>query len=728
MHLTDETMSDSPELGPPPPPPGAAVQPSGGGRPWDYDTEDSGVDSVSSVVGLEADQQPRHPSGVEYAEVVVTGQKSFLHNVYGGVQQPFNKVLDCNDNKKVFTYDRIMKSNNKTQKSPTQPPVAQTAKNYFLHSLLEEAETAGSPPSSPAKSPALALLPELVQLLDSEGGTIELVGRDGTRASLKVTLVPPAHQTASSSVPVAKNNFSRVHRNSIRRSSQRRMKAGEAASVVVSSATGVRRRVSNGKKTSPSFIVTQQSNKVATLASKFNSLINENRRTHTSTSTSTSADKRLLSPARRAKNATRPQSSSSSIIKALPNSSGSTSHIRRVPSTKPRVDTIPEIVDTPPTDEQEENNKNNKPRRRSSEIAPSPKLVQPANRPLPTDPGARGQSMYGTVKNMVKQAIRKFEKLDGSSATAESVAQEQDPSPAPPATPPANIAPNTSFLWRDQKSMQNLIYEATGFNGRTTKSESYYDTFGSRRTSNAYDTLLNKSSSSSSNGYDEIQAPDSSNKSELSSSPVKYDDIVKPVTYDELCFLQRRKSNGYDELQSPPSVSSSCYIDPGSSSALGYERILPPDQQANEDEDGSTLRYEECGSPPPSVAVVTAVPAIVQENQLDSISYLYDDIRNGLSGGGSNHSYEPIYAHLSENSKEPVDKANDKNSDTLSGKMKYSAFRDSFFLSFFVLVRESKERASKERDLDSSFFSRMRPRVDDISSSTTVILLLKFSM
>jgi hypothetical protein len=159
-------------------------------------------------------------------------------------------------------------------------------------------------------------------------------------------------------------------------------------------------------------------------------------------------------------------------------------------------------------------------------------------------------------------------------------------------------------------------------------------------------------------------------------------------------------------MRSPLSTTSSGgYIDPGSSSALGYERILPPeDQRGNttaeqtEDEDGSTLRYEECGSPSGAIPscsspiTVTALPAIVCEDQLDSISYLYDDIRTvglGRNGGGgyggcysgSNHSYEPIYAHLGEvtskmessNSTSSLSSTsghNDKCSDsTLSGKM-----------------------------------------------------------
>jgi hypothetical protein len=389
-------------------------------------------------------------------------------------------------------------------------------------------------------------------------------------------------------------------------------------------------------------------------------------------------------------------------------------------------------------------------------------------RPLPSDPAGslkNRESVYGTVMSIVKQAIRKFEKLeDGKTPIAGVESSNNDnnnPSASttpmsvdgatsscyyyqePAAVIPEGIEPNNSFLWRDQKSMQNLIYEATSFSERTATSlttgrgglhpdacnyyemgSSKYDTLRSRR-SNAYDTLHHRnqsksSSSSSSSGYDEIRSPDSltSNPSDPATS-VKYDDIkLTPncvVTYDELSYLTgRRQSNGYDELMRSPlsTTSSGGYIDPGSSSALGYERILPPEdqrghhataEQTDADEDGSTLRYEECGSPSgviqssSSPITVTALPAIVCEDQLDSISYLYDDIRTvgrgggGIGGyggcyGGSNHSYEPIYAHLGEGtskmessnstcslSSTSVAGPNDKSSDTLSGKLS-SAF------------------------------------------------------
>jgi hypothetical protein len=149
---------------------------------------------------------------------------------------------------------------------------------------------------------------------------------------------------------------------------------------------------------------------------------------------------------------------------------------------------------------------------------------------------------------------------------------------------------------------------------------------------------------------------------------VGYDDIMKAggcslyggATYDELSFLHSTNGGSVWSV----SGGDGGYIHPGNSSTCssngtlpGYERILSAASAAlGEDEDGSTLRYEECGDvvPSPDAKDKTMNPKEqVRENQLDSISYLYDDIRsgsrihNGSAGcyNGSN-SYEPIYAHL----------------------------------------------------------------------------------
>ena len=608
--------ADGPELlGPPPPPPPVQLQ----HRPWDYDTEDSGVDSVSSFVGLETDRP------VEYAQVMLpgssaAGQKSFLHNVYNNNDA---EVLQC--------YDDVSSCTSRTL------PAIETAKNCFLHSLLEEQDESETPPTPPptASTKKLALLPELVQLLDAEGGTIELVGKDGTRASLRVTLVPPAGQEQSTRAGSKPSTFSRVqHRNSVKRSSQRRSNKGNGPELT----GGVRRRPSNSKRgAAVGATATPSHTKVATLASKFNSLISESRRGPAASGPPVADKNRSLSPAARRTTARNVQQQTGK---------SSTAAVKRNPSAKPRIDTIPEMDSLP-------DGGADQPRRKSHQSDQDP-----------SGSGSKGQSVYGTVKSIVKQAIRKFEKLDGPDPAAAAAAPPQEQPADPP--PPEGIAPNSSFLWRDHRTTQSLIYEATAFNERSrSESGGYYDSL--RR--NSYDTLQHKSSSSSSSsstgGYDEIQAPKESSANPSEGS-VRYDDIVKPgggATYDELSF-RRRPSNGYDELQSPPSTTSSGgYIDPGSSSALGYERILPP-KQSSSDEDGSTLRYEECGSAPPP-SIVKAVPVAVKESQLDSISYLYDDIRSGGGGyGGSHHSYEPIYAHLGAASIS----AGYKSSDTLSGK------------------------------------------------------------
>ena len=198
--------------------------------------------------------------------------------------------------------------------------------------------------------------------------------------------------------------------------------------------------------------------------------------------------------------------------------------------------------------------------------------------------------------------------------------------------------------------------------------------------------MYNKSSSSSSHGYDLIGPPASNQESRPTtlSSAVSYDDIKlsSSVTYDELTFM-RRPSNGYDELQS---AASDGYIDPGSSSAiLTYESMTE-----RTSDDASTVRYEEFGSPDmasvaneaqKSTTVVNAVPARICEDQMDSISYLYDDIHGY---GGSHHSYEPIYARLNGSSMTrppvgrsttppsaslPAHQVDEAQADNLSGKL-----------------------------------------------------------
>ena len=783
-------------------------------RPWDYDTEDSGVDSVSSLAGLEAESGCVGGS-VEYSAVIVNNnkvnndvvpqqRKSFLHTVYGGVQQ--QPLLDCNANKNPLRKNVSKRGGQDGHRS------VESAKNNFLHSLLDDetkAVSSGSdPPPLPMESAsstsamALDLLPELVQLLDAngvmDGGLIELVGRDGTRASLRVTLAPPTtSQTCTSNTSSAaasrKNSFNtRLHRNS-KRASQRRSKlpvppaateanttttttASDATKSASSSASApslasasvssggagfiaqrprsVRRRPSSSSfhKKVPGFSVSMAipPSKVAILASKFNSLINESRRGgNTSAAAATTRDKNLSAAAvvTSGTSTTETQSSAWSwrLVPAAESAGQSVKRNASISSVRPSIDTIPEIIDPP-----EEGGSSSsaaadycKPRRKSHDLSqPSGKLHSVA-RPLPSDPVRHHQqqgqqSVYGTVMSIVKQAIRKFEKLEGGNslstvsetandaASAAPAASDQTAASSdvePPVVIPEGIAPNSSFLWRDQKSMQNLIYEATSFSERAAATalrtqhepSNYYemgkyDTLRSRR-SNAYDTLQhpnnNKSSSSSSSGYDEIRSPGSSASNP---SAVKYDDVKMPqncVTYDELSYLGRRQSNGYDELRSPPSTTSSGgYIDPGSSSALGYERILPPEDQQmrgpgeqNEDEDGSTLRYEECGSPSSAAQnalnTVTALPAIVCEDQMDSISYLYDDIRavglgrSGIYGcySGSNHSYEPIYAHLGDGSSKidsSANQTNDKSSDTLSGKHLWNFLKKRNFLFLFI--------------------------------------------
>ena len=806
MHLIED--SSATESSPPPPIQEQQQQQEqqqmgsnsrGSGRPWDqYDTEDSGVDSVSSVVGLEAENgKGKAVNGsVEYADVIVHRvnngqQKSFLHNIYGGVVQQQRRqspqrvesspTTSSKSNPSIRkNLQKIISKYSGSNSSLCEPKRSvETAKNSFLHSLLDDDE---SPPPvtseglPPPPTLTLDLLPELVQLLDAvqmKNGTVELVGRDGTRASLKVTLTGPVAAVISSPDKIRrKSSFNRIHRNS-KRSSQRRKVAPSSSEAVTVPVTNVRRRPSSKKSTQPFTVSVASGTKVATLASKFNSLISEGTTSpppppsvsaqSTSGRRSCTPDK-PLSPAGRSTTTTKSVSAQSNIrpVTAPPPPPPTRSAtVKRNPSSsiKPTIDTIPEIYPLPEGSAEIEEQQPIAPRRRRSGQYPT----QPAG-------------VYGTVKSIVKQAIRKFEKLEvtstsrtiqGEESTGDNCAQSQqstdysitnESGTSVKSPMPEGIAPNTSFLWRDQRSMQNLIYEATAFGERTAATaaketaddataSTYYDTFS--REANTYDTLqhlrdrvrsnndvsvggaggggtTNKSSPSpSTNGYDEIGQPPASDatispppctKSSASSSrrpsddamSVKYDDIMKAggcslyggATYDELSFLH--SANGGGSVWSV-SGGDGGYIHPGSSSTCsssgtlpGYERILSVASAAassaalGEDEDGSTLRYEECGDvvlPSPTTKLdakgkAKAVAVQVREDQLDSISYLYDDIRSGSqrinnnnnnSGcyNGSNYSYEPIYAHLGDSGRRggrPMSSnSSSASSDTLPG-------------------------------------------------------------
>ena len=188
------------------------------------------------------------------------------------------------------------------------------------------------------------------------------------------------------------------------------------------------------------------------------------------------------------------------------------------------------------------------------------------------------------------------------------------------------IKPNTSFLWSESAKtsttittelQNNLIIEnldkkaapsniissdSTSKKDVKTSDDHEQDTYGHN-----YAELQHNLSSDDSQtiSYDDIGAP--------SNSTISYDDIGAP------------SSNGYDEIHAPSSVG---YDPIRAPSSEGYDPINPPRSDSSQ--------YDDCEG-----GVVIAQPAVVREDQLDSISYVYDDI-SMYNASQSSHSYEPI--------------------------------------------------------------------------------------
>ncbi|KAK2705635.1 hypothetical protein QYM36_015873 [Artemia franciscana] len=194
---------------------------------------------------------------------------------------------------------------------------------------------------------------------------------------------------------------------------------------------------------------------------------------------------------------------------------------------------------------------------------------------------------------------------------------------------PKNIKPNSSFLWSG-KSRQ--IYQ------------DIYLSFGDKP---PYDEIGNGNAPSTDlSNYDDIKSVPSVGYDDVKSLSVRYDDIrvssmrnyadLKPhydgatysnvsetlsVCYDDINQM-RRRSCPYDDLRPP---SSNGYVEPST--------VSNPD------------------------SIATIVPTIINENQVDSISYFYDDIC------GTQRTYEKI-RNFSESADKTCDEIASKGIDT----------------------------------------------------------------
>lgn len=103
-----------------------------------------------------------------------------------------------------------------------------------------------------------------------------------------------------------------------------------------------------------------------------------------------------------------------------------------------------------------------------------------------------------------------------------------------------------------------------------------------------------------------------------------YDDIgaVSAVSYDD---IGAPSSCGYDDIRAPSTVGYDTIRPPSE----GYDPVNPPRSDSSQ--------YDDCDG-----GVVTAQFAVVMEDQLDSISYMYDEI-SMYNASQNSHSYEPVY-------------------------------------------------------------------------------------
>lgn len=634
MHWNDSQLAKVAPMAPPPRPVPANQRPPGSSvrtnqemrsslRSCDYDTEhDSGVDSVTSVASVDL----TNPEA-QYAAVMVhnkVNRKSFLHSHYDPRSHP--ALADVS-----LPPSWISSSCQKVQLTvQTEAGSLPAAKNSFLHSLLQmEQKPAEAWPPFPAAEVARAPA-------SGRPDPAPLSASDGTQSGgSHVKSSQTAGSNGVATCVTRRNSFNRIHRNSKRHSFRRNNTAGLSSPEVLATIPD-----EAGRKKAPRQAFQAKSggvtnrknvrspvpaNKVAALASKFNMLMDS-----ASASVIQPSTTKTLPGSQSMKWRVVPKTNAGIVerAKAPPPQNAAPAHphahnpdVKSWPHSGRQPEAlvsplssgcVPEasgsqlrsswphsgsrLPDSPPsskaglkTGKEAEALK--------TEASRSATSLKDATKSIPaTEMTGSGNTPPGTVKSIVKQAIRKFEKMeDLPDSGIVAVPPGASPvSPAPMPTLPAestevmdNFTPNLSFLWRNSNALLTGSYYEMGLPPPNT-----YDTIRSAD--------CNRSSSSS-GGYDEIQSPQDAEDRKASG-----------YTYDELSF-QRRPSDGYILPGHPESLSSS---------ALGYERVLPPEEKPE-------LSYEECRT--------TALP--------DTPAMLYDDIQ-GYTGYSGSNSYEPIYADL----------------------------------------------------------------------------------
>ncbi|XP_042879261.1 uncharacterized protein LOC122257816 isoform X3 [Penaeus japonicus] len=190
------------------------------------------------------------------------------------------------------------------------------------------------------------------------------------------------------------------------------------------------------------------------------------------------------------------------------------------------------------------------------------------------------------------------------------------------------IKPNSSFLWSDgaqapaasdvsdkkETVPEDAEPERSPFT-RLIGVRTYgrMDRYGKISPSNR-----GKEVSSEGHNYAELQ------QGSEDTQTLAYDDIgaVSAVSYDD---IGAPSSCGYDDIRAPSTVGYDTIRPPSE----GYDPVNPPRSDSSQ--------YDDCDG-----GIVTAQFAVVREDQLDSISYMYDEI-SMYNASQNSHSYEPVY-------------------------------------------------------------------------------------
>ncbi|XP_066953705.1 uncharacterized protein Exn isoform X3 [Macrobrachium rosenbergii] len=190
------------------------------------------------------------------------------------------------------------------------------------------------------------------------------------------------------------------------------------------------------------------------------------------------------------------------------------------------------------------------------------------------------------------------------------------------------IKPNNSFLWSDGVPPTPAITEPPKTEPISEESECERSPFTrligvkTYGKTNRYGKISpsSKSKDSGADGHNYAELQPTSEDTQT----IAYDDIgaVSAVSYDD---ISAPSSCGYDDI--------------GTSSSTGYDTIKPPSEgydPVNPPRSDSS-QYDDCDG-----GIVTAQLAVVREDQLDSISYMYDEI-SMYNASQNSHSYEPVY-------------------------------------------------------------------------------------